>query len=106
MQDDLAQVSSPYALLVIPLLVETQLQSLTNRILVVDVDEQTQIKRVMRRDGVSYQHARSILAAQATRTQRLAIADDVIKNNAKNRKLLSQVTLLHQKYLAMSNHNL
>ncbi|MDW6002991.1 dephospho-CoA kinase [Vibrio mangrovi] len=106
MQTDLAQTSSPYTLLVIPLLVENQLQSMTDRILVVDVDEETQIQRTMTRDGISRQHAQNILSAQATRAERLAVADDVINNNAVNQKLLSQITELHQKYLAMSGRNL
>ncbi|MCM2209741.1 dephospho-CoA kinase [Klebsiella quasipneumoniae] len=52
------------------------------------------------------EQAKSILAAQASREQRLAIADDVIKNDAKNQKLLPQITELHKKYLAISRKNL
>ncbi len=106
MTQDLQHVRSPYALLVVPLLVENQLQSMADRILVVDVDETTQIKRTMSRDQVSEQQARAILASQASREQRLTIADDVIKNDAENQKLLPQITELHQKYLAMSRTNL
>lgn len=105
MQQQLASVKSDYALLVIPLMVENQLQTMANRVLVVDVDEQIQIERTMKRDDVSEQQARSILKSQATRQARLAIADDVIKNHSQNGKLLSQITDLHQKYLAMSRAN-
>lgn len=105
MTEQLKQVKSPYGLLVVPLLIENQLQSMVDRVLVVDVDEQTQISRTMVRDKVNEQQARAILAAQATRAERLAIADDVIKNEAKNQQLLPQITELHQKYLAMSGTN-
>ncbi|HFQ4952444.1 TPA: dephospho-CoA kinase [Vibrio vulnificus] len=105
MIEDLAQVSSPYALLVVPLLVENQLQTLCDRVLVVDVEEKTQLQRTMDRDGVDEQQVRAILKAQASRHERLAFADDVIKNESKDQDLLQQITDLHQKYLAMSKQN-
>ncbi|NAX20206.1 dephospho-CoA kinase [Vibrio sp. V39_P1S14PM300] len=106
MRDDLQEVSSAYALLVIPLMVENDLQSMADRVLVVDVDEHTQVARTMVRDDVSEQQARAILQAQASREQRLAIADDVIKNDTENQKLLPQITKLHQKYLALCGKDL
>lgn len=106
MEQDLQRVTSPYALLVVPLLTENNLQHMADRVLVVDVDEETQIERTMSRDKVPMEQAKSILAAQASREQRLAIADDVIKNDAKNPKLLPQITELHKKYLAISRKNL
>ncbi|MCA2016156.1 dephospho-CoA kinase [Vibrio tritonius] len=105
MQRQLAEVTSPYGLLVVPLLVENQLQSMADRILVIDVSEPIQIERTMMRDQVSEKQARAILASQATREQRLAIADDVIKNDDKNQELLPQIAELHQKYLALSREN-
>ncbi|EPF9307037.1 dephospho-CoA kinase [Vibrio vulnificus] len=105
MIEDLAQVSSPYALLVVPLLVENQLQTLCDRVLVVDVEEKTQLQRTMDRDGVDEQQVRAILKAQASRHERLVLADDVIKNESKDQDLLQQITDLHQKYLAMSKQN-
>ncbi|EGR0055115.1 dephospho-CoA kinase [Vibrio vulnificus] len=105
MIENLAQVSSPYALLVVPLLVENQLQTLCDRVLVVDVEEKTQLQRTMDRDGVDEQQVRAILKAQASRHERLALADDVIKNESKDQDLLQQITDLHQKYLAMSKQN-
>ncbi|HAS6216322.1 TPA: dephospho-CoA kinase [Vibrio vulnificus] len=105
MIEDLAQVSSPYALLVVPLLVENQLQTLCDRVLVVDVEEKTQLQRTMDRDSVDEQQVRAILKAQASRHERLALADDVIKNESKDQDLLQQITDLHQKYLAMSKQN-
>ncbi|MDE1250491.1 dephospho-CoA kinase [Vibrio aestuarianus] len=105
MLEQLSSTTSPYALLVVPLLIENNLQSLANRILVVDVDTETQISRTMARDNVSEQQVRAILAAQASREQRLAQADDVVKNSAENQKLLPQITELHQKYLAICGQN-
>ncbi len=106
MLEQLERVTSAYALLVIPLMVENGLQSMADRVLVIDVDEAIQVQRTMQRDHVSEQQARAILAAQANREQRLAIADDVVKNDAKNQKLLPQITELHQKYLALCRENL
>ncbi|MGC9421216.1 dephospho-CoA kinase [Vibrio sp.] len=105
MHEALQKVTSPYALLVVPLLIENQLQSMVDRILVVDVDEQTQIERTQARDKVSKEQVLAILSAQASRAERLAFADDVIKNSAQNQKLLPQITKLHQKYLAISSTN-
>ncbi|OLQ91354.1 dephospho-CoA kinase [Vibrio ponticus] len=106
MQQQLEHVSSEYALLVIPLMVENNLQELADRVLVVDVDENIQIERTMNRDGVSRQQAESILRSQASREQRLAIANDVIKNHSQNQQLLPQITELHKKYLEMCRANL
>ncbi|TDE23080.1 dephospho-CoA kinase [Vibrio owensii] len=106
MVEDLEQVTSDYALLVVPLLVENKLDSLCDRVLVVDVDPQTQISRTVKRDNVSEEQANAILASQASREQRLALADDVVKNNPDDPDLLLQITDLHEKYLAMCKKNL
>jgi len=106
MKRQLKQVTSDYALLVIPLMVENHLQQLADRVLVVDVEEEIQIERTMNRDDVSRQQAQSILQSQASREQRLAIADDVIKNHTQNQQLLPQITELHKKYLEMCRANL
>ncbi|ODS12435.1 dephospho-CoA kinase [Vibrio scophthalmi] len=105
MLEQLDNTTTPYALLVIPLMAENNLQTLANRVLVVDVDESSQIERTMLRDGISQQQAQSIVNSQATRAQRLAIADDVIKNHSKNQQLLYQITELHKKYLEMCREN-
>lgn len=99
---DLSKVTSPYALLVAPLLVENQMQGMADRVLIVDVPAEVQIERTMSRDNVSREQVASILKSQASREQRLAVADDVIKNHTKNQELLPQITDLHQKYLAIS----
>lgn len=102
MQQDINQSQSPYCFLVVPLMVENNLQTMTNRLLVVDVDEQVQIERTQQRDNVSLEQIKNILASQASREQRLDAADDVITNNGDNKALVSQVEQLHLQYLKMS----
>lgn len=97
-----AQARSPYVLWVVPLLVENQLQHQANRILVVDVDEATQLQRTQLRDNISLEQAKNILAAQATRQQRLACADDIIDNSGAPEDALPQVAELHRRYLALA----
>ncbi|MBL5931578.1 dephospho-CoA kinase [Lelliottia amnigena] len=98
-QRQISAATSPYVLWVIPLLVENQLQHKANRILVIDVLPETQLQRTMLRDNVTRQHAEQILAAQATREARLAVADDVIDNNGAPEKIASDVARLHAHYL-------
>ncbi|EMI5804319.1 TPA: dephospho-CoA kinase [Klebsiella aerogenes] len=95
--------TSPYLLWVVPLLVENRLTDKADRVLVVDVPKETQIERTMRRDGVSREHAEHILAAQATREQRLAAADDVIENMGSADAVASHVARLHEKYLMLAS---
>ncbi|MDC0610682.1 dephospho-CoA kinase [Vibrio sp.] len=102
---DLNNTTSPYCLIVIPLLVENAWQSLCNRVLVVDVNEETQIERTIKRDNVSRKQAENALSAQASRQNRLSIADDIIENNSNSEQLLPKVAQLHQKYLAIVQKN-
>lgn len=96
--------SLPYCLLVVPLLVENRLTALANRVLVIDVDEATQIERTCRRDGVSHEQAQAILAAQASRAERLAAADDVLDNqNGTPEAIKSRILALHETYLAFAS---
>ncbi len=87
-------------------MVENNLKTLADKVIVVDVDPETQIQRTVKRDHVDSEQAKAILASQATREQRLAIADYVIKNNTKNQKLLYQITELHKKFLEICRGNL
>ena len=87
---------------VVPLLVENGLQAQANRVLVVDVDPQTQLARTMSRDGISRQQAESILAAQVSREKRLACADDIIDNSGAPETIEPRVALLHRRYLQLS----
>ena len=95
--------SSPYLLWVVPLLVENRLAANADRVLVVDVPKETQIARTMLRDRVSREHAEHILAAQATREQRLAVADDIIENMGPPDAIASDVARLHEKYLMLAS---
>lgn len=99
-----AAASSAYCLLVVPLLVENQLTGLANRVLVIDVDEETQIERTCRRDGVSREQAQAILAAQASRAERLAAADDVLDNqNGSSETISARILALHRTYLVFAS---
>ena len=97
-----ALTTAPYVLWVVPLLVENGLQRQADRVLVVDVDEATQLMRTIQRDGIDRQQAQNILSAQATRSARLAVADDVINNSGPPDEALPQVAALHQRYLALA----
>ena len=101
-QRRMRESTSAYVLWVVPLLVENRLWSRADRVLVVDVSRETQLARTAARDGVSRQHAENILAAQATREARLAVADDVIDNNGTPDTLAGDVARLHQRYLTLA----
>lgn len=102
MQEWSQAVTGPYQIHMIPLLVESGGRRDFDRVLVVDCPEELQIQRVMQRDGVDANSARTILAAQASRAARLAIADDVIVNDGDRDKLSHDVDALHQRYLQLS----
>ena len=102
MQQRLAALDAPYAILSIPLLLETGQQQTVERILVVDCPPDVQIRRVCARDGVDPQQARGILHAQCSRQDRLSAADDVIDNGGPQNQLREQVLRLHHKYLGLA----
>lgn len=93
---------SPYAMLVIPLFVESGDYAWVDRVLVVDVPRAVQVERLLQRDGVTDELAEAMLNAQASREQRLAAADDVIDNSAPPEALDAKVEALHQGYLALA----
>ena len=103
----LAHVAEPYAVLVVPLLVETQVYlPLVNRVLVVDCPEAIQQARVMARNGWSLAQTQQVMATQASRQARLACADDVIDNSGGFAALVLQVQDKHRYYLALSRGEL
>ena len=81
MQQALRAAQGPYVILMVPLLVETGQHRMVNRVLVVDVPEAEQLQRLLARDGIDEPLATTMIQAQATRLQRLAIADDVLVND-------------------------
>lgn len=94
---------TPYVILAVPLLVESgTYRQRCDRIAVVDCPESRQIERVMARNGLSADAVKAIMAAQVSRQERLAVADDVITNDADLAHLYAQVNKLHRKYLHLS----
>lgn len=96
------QLVSPYCIIVIPLFAESSAYAWIDRVLVVDVTEDAQIERVMARDGISRDQARAILNAQASRQDRLALADDILDNSGSLSELPEKVKALHEKYLSLT----
>ncbi len=100
MEQQLACLDTPYAIVVVPLLIESGGVELVDRVLVVDSPEELQIERTYRRDGTSRATIENILAAQLDRSSRLSEANDVIENDASVEALEEGVSRLHRKYLA------
>jgi len=98
-----AAAGGPYQILVIPLLVEKNLTSQVDRVLVVDCDEELQIRRLRDRDGSTPEQVQAILRAQAPRAARLKFADDVIHNDADMSAVQAQVAALHARYLEFAS---
>lgn len=102
----IAEVNNHYCILVIPLLAESGDYPDIDRVLVVDVDPETQISRLMARDKSTRQQAEQALASQATREQRLNIADDVLENSGSPEEARSAVSKLHKKYTGLAEKKL
>ena len=95
-------IRTPYCIVVIPLLLETDQRDLVDRILVVDTGVDKQIARVTMRNGLPKHEIMAIITAQASRERRLAAADEVIDNNGSLNELNSQVRAQHEKYLKIA----
>ena len=105
LRTECAQAEGPYAIAAIPLLTEAggrQVYGWLDRVLVVDAPEALQLARLMQRDGNDAVLAQQMIDAQASRAQRLALADDVVVNDAHPDALQAQVERLHAAYLAMA----
>lgn len=99
----IGEARAPYVVLVVPLLVESgSYRQRVQRVAVVDCPEETQVARVMARSGLSTQEARAIMAAQVSRAERLAAADDVIDNGGDLAGLRAQVEALHRRYVEIT----
>jgi len=98
-----AQAQGAYLVFVVPLLVESaNWHERVSRVLVVDCTEETQVRRVMSRSSLAESQVRAIMAAQVSRQQRLAAADDVIDNNGDALALAPQVDKLHAMYESLA----
>lgn len=102
LREELANARSPYAILAHPILIETGTARICTRVLVVDVPEALQVERTMARDDNPESQVRAIMAAQASREERLAAADDVIVNDSDLAHLDAEVARLHAQYLEMA----
>jgi dephospho-CoA kinase len=99
----IAAAPGAYVISAVPLLVESgNWKERFDRVLVIDCPEEVQIERVMRRNGLPREQVLAILAAQATRAQRLAAADDVIDNGGTPDSLPPRIDALHRRYLALA----
>ncbi len=95
---------SDYCIVVVPLIYETRSSSYYDRILVIDCDEEIQINRSAIRDNTENKEIKKIISKQASREERLSIADDVILNNRTLDSLKEEVIKLHKKYIKILNH--
>jgi len=93
---------SQYAILESPLLLETSQHKLVNRILVIDVSPEIQLKRTLLRDGGSEATVKAIMASQLTRHERLNLADDIISNEQDLQSVQTELEVLHQNYLNLA----
>ncbi|MDO9268384.1 MAG: dephospho-CoA kinase [Methylobacter sp.] len=101
-QADLEQLDAPYCIISIPLLFETGMTHLVDRILVIDCPVETQIERVKIRDNLTIERIQSIIDNQVSRAYRKAKADDFIDNSTTDYRLAEQVKKLHNLYLSLS----
>ncbi len=97
-----AAARTPYVVLVVPLLAEKGWDRLVDRVLVIDLPEAEQLRRLCQRDRISADEARRMMAAQAGRAERRALADDLIVNTGSRKALRDAVDRLHQRYLALA----
>ena len=100
----LAQVDAAYCMLVIPLLADRSVYPNVDRVLVVDVEPETQISRLMTRDNSGRKQAEQALASQPGRNQRLKIADDILDNSGPPEQILHEVARLNLKYLQLAKN--
>ncbi len=103
MRTRILESPSPYCILESPLLLETEQHKLVDKILVVDVARETQMKRAMERDKSDASVIQSIIASQLSKEERIERADELIKNEGSLKELRKKVEILHHSYLALAN---
>jgi dephospho-CoA kinase len=102
MAERIAASTSPYSIIMVPLIFETNSMSTYNRILVIDCDSTLQLERATLRDNNSSEQIQKILDSQCTRAERLSIANDVIPNNDSLENLKTRSLAMHKFYLGLS----
>lgn len=102
MKNAVQKSTSPYCILVIPLLIETEKNSLIDRILVVDAPIDIQFKRTQTRDNRAPEEISAIISTQTDRQTRIKHADDIIHNDGSLQNLQAQVDMLHAKYIKLA----
>ena len=98
----ISKLETPYCILCAPLLIEIGWVDMVQRVLVIDVPRELQIKRTMKRDGIPKSQVETIINAQIDRDSRLAAADDLLTNTGGKASLLEQVKTLHKQYLELA----
>lgn len=95
-------INYPYCLVIVPLLIETKSVKYFDKVLLVDTFKNIQFERVSKRDSMPLTLLRKIIKIQATRSERLKYADDIIENNNEIGNLNEYINILHKKYLTLS----
>ena len=101
-KSQISQLTSPYTIISIPLLIETGMENFVDRILVIDCSTEIQFVRVKKRDQLSDARINSIITSQASREQRISAANDIIDNSNGTQALAEQVKKLHNLYMDTS----
>jgi dephospho-CoA kinase len=101
---EVERLSAPYCIICIPLLFETNMSHLVDRILVVDCSVKTQINRLKKRDNMTLESIQSIINSQVSKVFRKAGANDLIDNSETNDRLAEQIKKLHNFYLSLSTY--
>lgn len=102
MLDDIKQLNTNLVILAVPLLIEANMQTLVDHVLVVDCEPAVQLKRLLERDNISFDLANAMINAQTDRQRRLQSADDIINNNGEINALEPQVSQLFNYYQQLS----
>ncbi|MBM2829298.1 MAG: dephospho-CoA kinase [Gammaproteobacteria bacterium] len=100
--EQLTNITAPYCIICIPLLIETRATDRVDRVLVIDIQEAIQIQRACQRDNMDVEDIKIIMRAQVSRDLRLKAADDIIHNDGDIVSLQNQVNDLHKRYIRTS----
>lgn len=101
-EKETTSLQGDYCLIVIPLLIESNMQDLVDRILVITADPDIRINRIQQRDKTSLDHVQKIIDAQIDEKERLSCADDILVNNNDVLNLENDINVLHKKYQGLA----